>query len=147
MTATITTWGASYFLDTLFGQRQDPPASFWVALCSQAPGVQADGTLLAEPDPNAGYARTLLGNDTYSWSAANTGVITSAAAAIFPVATANWMTVTHYALCDSQVGGNVYFYASLATPRMVLSGDICRIPAGLMHVTVGSLSTALVSAF
>lgn len=147
MTATLTTWGATRFLDTLFGQRAAPPAAFWVALCTAAPGAQANGSMLAEPDPNAGYARTLLNNDPVSWNAAATGVITANTSAVFPVATADWTTVTHYALCDAQTGGNVFFYASLSTGRKVLAGDIARIPAGLLHVSLGNLANALVSTF
>jgi hypothetical protein len=147
MSATITAWGASYFLDTLFGGRQAPPAAYWVALCTAAPGAQADGTMLAEPDPNAGYARTLLGSDAVSWNAADTGVITSAAAVVFPGATADWVTVTHYALCDAQINGNVFLYGSFATPRRVMNGDVARIPAGLLHLSLANLSNALVSTF
>jgi hypothetical protein len=147
MSAVVTSYGATYFLDVLFGGRQAPPANYWVALLAQAPGAQADGSLLAEPDPNAGYARTLLPSDQLNFAAAATGVIQTSAAIVFPVATADWTTVTHYALCDAQTGGNVYLYGSFATPRKVLNGDVCRIPNGLLHLTVASLSQGMVSTF
>lgn len=147
MSAVVTSYGATYILNAFFGRRQTPPASYWVALCTSAPGAQADGSLLVEPDPGAGYARTLLTSDTYSFAAAATGVIQTASDIVFPVATADWVTATHVALCDAQQGGNVYLYGALSIPRKVLNGDVCRIPAGLLHLTVASLSPALVATF
>lgn len=147
MTAVLTNWGASCFLDVLFGQREPLPTGYWVALCTQAPGAQADGTLLSEPDPNAGYTRSLLNNNMFAWNPADTGLITSNADVVFSLATDNWDTVSHYALCDAQHGGNVYLYASLATTRQVLNGDVATIPAGMLSVTLASLSNALVSTF
>lgn len=147
MASAITTYGATFVLNTLFGKRATPPDSFYIALLTQAPGEQADGTTLSEPDPNAGYARMLLANDALSWGQAVDGVVTSTASVFFPLATANWVPVSHYALCDSLTGGNVYLYGSFTVPRRVMVGDQCRIPAQLLAVSVASLSTALVSTF
>lgn len=147
MSATITSYGATYFLDTLFGRRQAAPSDFWVALCTQAPGAQADGTMLAEPDPNAGYARALLPNDAISWAAADTGVIATSAAVVFPVATGDWTRVTHWALGDELTGGNVYLYGTFAAGRRIAAGDVARIPAGVLNLSLASLSAALVSSF
>lgn len=147
MSSAITTYGASYVLNVLFGQRQTPPPFYYVALLTQAPGEQADGTTLKEPDPNAGYARAQLLNDTFSWGQAVDGMVTSTASVLYPVATSDWTPVTHYALCDAQTGGNVYLYGSFTTPRKVTSGDQCRIPSQLLNVSVASLPTALVSTF
>lgn len=147
MTATITSYGASYFLDTLFGRRQAPPAAYWVALLTQAPGAQADATMLGEPDANAGYARVLLTNDQFGFRPAASGVSSNDAGVYFPLASANWATVTHYGLCDSLVGGKLFLYGSLATPRKVMAGDIARIPPGLLTMTLANLSPALVSTF
>lgn len=147
MASGITRWGASYVLNTVFGQRNAPPVEFWVALLTASPGEHADGSLLREPDPAAGYTRARLPNDQLSWGAASGGVIAATAAAFFPPAAADWPIITGYALCDAQVGGNVFLYGDFTVPRKVAAGDVPRIAASTLNLTVGSLTTSLSSAF
>lgn len=147
MSNQITSFGASWVLDCLFGQRQTPPASFFIALLTQDPGPNCDGTTLSEPDPNAGYARGLINNDALSWGQAEDGVTSSTATVLFPIATDTWASVSHYALCDELTGGNVFLYGRFTVARKVATGDQCRIPSQLMSLSVASLSPALVSTF
>lgn len=143
----ITKWGASYILDTFFGRRDQAPQSFFVALLTQAPGEQSDGTMLSEPDIAAGYTRIEISNDAISWGQAEGGVTATLTSVFYATATADWPIVNHYALCDAVVGGNVYLYGAFNVPRKVAAGDACRIPPNALSVSVGSLTNALVSAF
>lgn len=147
MPSAVTTYGATYFLNTLFGQENPPPPFFYVALLTQAPGTQTDGSLLVEPDPAAGYTRAQLINDQNAWGTAVDGVIASTAQVVYPVASADWPTVTHYALCDTLFGGNVYLYGNFIMPRRVLAGDQARLPAQALSLSIGSLSSAVSSTF
>lgn len=143
----ITVWGASFILDVIFGRREDPPTTFYVALLTQPPGEHTDGALITEPPSSAGYARAQINNDTFAWHASENGASSNAAGLVFPVATAPWPVVTHYALCDSLVDGNVYLYGAFAVPRRITSADQVLIPSALLTLTVGSLTTPMISAF
>lgn len=147
MPSAVTAYGASYFLDVLFGQIQDPPPYYYVALCTQPPGTQADGTQLTEPDIDAGYYRAFINNDASSWGVALDGITASIAQLVYPVATADWPTITHYALCDSLVGGQVYLYGNFTTPRRVRSGDQARIGAQSLSLSIATLPTGVSSTF
>lgn len=147
MASGITKWGASYLLDVVFGKRSDTPTSFYVALLTQAPGEQADGSLLVEPPSSAGYARIELPNDTFSWGKASGGVTATLASVFYATATEDWPVITHYALCDAVVDGNVYLFGAFNVPRKVIKGDACRIPPNALSISVGSLTNAFVSAF
>lgn len=143
----ITVWGANYLLDVMFGRRSTPPTSYYVALLTQPPGDHTDGTLLSEPPSERGYARAQIANTEFAWEDATTASTSNLAGLAFPVATASWPVVTHYALCDSLVGGNVYLYGSFAVPRRISAGDQVIVPAGLLTLSVGSLTTPLISTF
>lgn len=147
MASAITTYGASYLLNVSFGQRQIPPPYFYVALLTATPGTQADGTLLQEPSIPSGYNRVLMINDQTLFGTAIDGVTTSTSEVMFGVATDDWPLVTHYALCDSLVGGNVYLYGSFNLPRRISAGDQARIPAQALSLSVTSLTTAQSSTF
>lgn len=41
----------------------------------------------------------------------------------FPVPTAYWGTVTHFAILDAASGGNMIYYGQLAIPKSVNAGD------------------------
>lgn len=143
----ITTYGASYFLNVLFGQRDEVPTFYYLALLTQPPGTQTDGSLITEPSIAAGYYRSLVVNDLTAFGGATDGVTASIAQVFFPIATADWPTITHYALCDSLVGGQVYLYGNFTTPRRVLAGDQAVIPAQALSLSIGSLTSATNSTF
>lgn len=147
MSSAVTSYGASYFLNTLFGQRDSAPNFFYVALLTQAPGSQTDGSLITEPSIAAGYYRSLLINDVNAFGGAVNGVVASTAQIVYPIATADWPTITHYALCDSLVGGQVYLYGNFTVPRRVLTGDQARIPAQALSLSITSLTTTTSTTF
>jgi hypothetical protein len=134
-------------LDVLFGQRNTIPFSYYVALITQPPGEDTDGDSLSEPSVDYGYARVEVTNDPFTFAAADTGVLTTELAVVFPTATSDWPVVSHFALCDELVGGNVYLYGSFNQPRRVNAGDQARIPAGQLNLTIASLTTPIVSTF
>jgi hypothetical protein len=66
-----------------------------------------------------------------------TGDTASNVAAIeWPVATGNWGNITHIAVYDALTAGNQIAYAPLTTPKTIASGDVIRIPAGELDVTL-----------
>lgn len=147
MSSSITTYGASYVLNLMFGGRDVTPTSFYLALLTTLPGPQTDGSLISEPAIGDGYARAQIVNDQYAFGGATGGVIASTTTVIYPVATADWPVVVGYALCDSTVGGQVYLYGSFNAPRKVMNGDQARIAPQALSFSVTGLSTATSSTF
>lgn len=56
----------------------------------------------------------------------------------FPTATANWGTITHVAVVDSDVegSGNVLFYGAVTTSKTIETGDTFQISSGNLTVSL-----------
>lgn len=102
------------------------PTAWYVALFTAAPGEAGGGTELS----GNGYARQSVTFSVTNDTATNTAAIE------FPVATANWGTITHIAVTDALTGGNQIAYAALTTAKAIDTGDILRIPAGDLDITL-----------
>jgi len=63
-------------------------------------------------------------------SASNTSAIE------FPTATASWGTVGWVAVWDNLSGGNLLFHGALTASKTIASGDVFRIPAGDLDITL-----------
>lgn len=144
MSSSLTSWGATRIIGTFFASTYTPPASFYVALCMQAPDNEADGTMLTEPASAAAYARVNVANTSANFSTPTSGVITNLANVAWPTATADWGVVTHYAFCDSATGGNCYFWAGLSLPRLVQSGHLTVFNPGLLNIFLTTQRAQLV---
>jgi len=101
----------------------------YVALFTTAPSDAGDGTEVS----GGSYARQLAGLS----AAAGAGGTTSNAADIdFPVATADWGTVTHIAIMDAAAAGNMIMHSIMDAPKTIASGDSIKFNAGEIDVTV-----------
>ena len=60
----------------------------------------------------------------------------NSAAIEFPTATAPYGTVTHIGVFDASSGGNLIAYAALTTSKAIDTGDVFRLPAGDLDVTL-----------
>jgi len=113
-------------LDSLFGDTPYvPPASFYVALSKTLP---SDAGVITEPS-GGNYSRVQMLNNATVWPAAVDGVKTSTIPATFPVASNSWGTVTHYAVFDSFLGGNMIGWGQLIASRLIEIGDSFEIPS------------------
>lgn len=100
-----------------------PPATVYIALYTVAPGVGGGGTEVS----GGAYAR-----QTATFSAPVNGSSSNTAAVIFPVATATWGTVVSFAILDASSGGNMLYFGSMSTPRLVLASDQVNFPIGML---------------
>ena len=104
------------------------PSSFYVALFTSNPAEDASGTEVSTT--GTAYARQSV---TFSVSG-NTA--TNTAAIEFPTATASYGTVTHVGVYDASTAGNLIAYAALTTSKAIDTGDVLRLPANDLDVTM-----------
>ena len=107
------------------------PTAWYIGLFTAAPSDTGGGT---EVSGNA-YARTATG--TMSVSGTSPTNCTNSAAIEFPAASGgNWGTITHIGVFDASSGGHMLGWAALTTSRTINDGDILRIPAGDLDITL-----------
>lgn len=107
------------------------PTAWYVGLFTAAPSDTGGGT---EVTGNA-YARVATG--TISVSGTSPTTATNSAAIEFAAASGgNWGTVTHAAIFDASTSGNMLAWAALTTSRPINDGDVFRIPASSLTVTL-----------
>lgn len=102
------------------------PTAWYVGLFTAAPGEAGGGT---EVSGNA-YTREAV---TFTVSG---NLATNSAAIEWPTATGSWGTITDVAVFDADTGGNMLVYATLTASKTISTGDVLRIPAGDLDVTL-----------
>ena len=97
------------------------PTAIYVALFAAAPGEAGGGTEVT----GGSYARAQLDPSDTNWAAtsAGNGTTSNLVSIPFPAPTADWGSVTHWALMDGPSGGNMLAYAALTTPKTINNGD------------------------
>lgn len=102
------------------------PTAWYLGLFTSDPGETGSG---AELSGNA-YVRKAATFSVTDDTATNTGAVE------WPVATGTWGTVTHVAIHDAETAGNIIAYAALTNSKTIASGDVFRIPASDLTVTL-----------
>jgi hypothetical protein len=107
------------------------PTAWYVGLFTAAPSDVGGGTEVS----GNGYARKVTG--TMSVSGTSPTNCTNDAAIEFAAASGgNWGTITHIAIFDALTTGNMLGWAALTTSRTINDGDILRIPANDLDITL-----------
>lgn len=107
------------------------PTAWYVGLFTAAPSDTGGGTEVS----GSAYARKTAGTLTVSGTSPTTA--TNAAAIEFAAASGgNWGTITHAAIFDASTAGNMLAWAPLTTSRVINDGDVFRIPASSLTVTL-----------
>lgn len=109
------------------------PATIYVALFTAAPNDAGGGTEVS----GGSYARQGLDTGASSdWDAASGGATANTAEIAFPEASGDWGEVTHVGLFDAATEGNLLFHGALSAPKTVGNGDIFRINAGDLELSL-----------
>lgn len=136
-----TLWGAGEMLRAFFSKAATPPPSFYLALITDvAPNAYLNGDELSEPDPATGYTRAELPNTTATFGDKDTGqlhMVYNIKDINYLTATADWGNVGYWAVCDSPVSGNVYFFGDFDTTNFIAAGDQVQVPAALLTIEFG----------
>lgn len=102
------------------------PTAWYIGLFTAAPGEAGGGTEVS----GGSYVREAATFTVTGDTASNSAAIEWAAA------TASWGTITHVAVFDASTAGNMLVYAALTASKTIASGDILRIPAGDLDITL-----------
>lgn len=113
-----------------------PPSSggVYVGLSSTAP--TPGGANVTEPSSGS-YARVQISGAQFN-TAANGATETNVDKS-FPQATGDWLSGTNLAylvIYDASTSGNLLGYATLTTPKNVLSGDTAKILSGELDLVI-----------
>lgn len=119
------------------------PSTVYVALFTSDPSTGStsenleQGILTNEvSDAGTGYAR-----QTATFTSASGGSASNTANITFPTALANWGTITHVAVVesdqtDSAGQGEVIYYGLLDTAKIIETGDQMQITTGNLTITL-----------
>jgi hypothetical protein len=109
------------------------PAGLFIALFTAAPNDAGGGTEVT----GGGYARVSRAPLDANWAATagGNGVTSNVATLDFGTASANWGTITHFAIMDASTGGNMLVWGALTASRTVNNGDAFQIPASQLTIT------------
>ena len=102
------------------------PGTVYVALYTVAPTDSSVGTEVT----GGGYVRQ---SASFTTTASDT---TNASAIEWPTATADYGTVVAVAVLDASSSGNMLAFAALDTNKTISTGDVFRIPAGDLDITL-----------
>lgn len=120
------------------------PTTIYLALFTAAPGETGGGTEVT----GGSYARVQQGPSDATWestqgtttavaSSGTTGATQNGSTITFPTPSANWGSITHFAIMDAVSGGNFLFYGPLAQAKTVNNGDPApSFAAGAVDVTL-----------
>lgn len=124
-------------LDAIFrsGSLGLDATNVWVGLFTAAPSDSAAGTEVS----GGAYARVAVnrtaGSSGWNAAAGALALTDNIAAVTFPVATANWGTVTHFGIFDAVTAGNLLYWADLVTAKVVNNGDTATFAIGAIDIT------------
>ncbi len=111
----------------LIGTTYAPPTDVYLALFTTDPTDADAGNEVSGGD----YARQKL---VFDEATAIDGTSSTDTDTIFPIATANWGTVTHVGIYDASTGGNLLFHGALNTARTINIDNQLVILAGELTV-------------
>ena len=104
------------------------PTSWYLALFTSNPDEDASGTEVSTS--GTAYARQSVAFTVSGNTASNSAAIE------FPTATASYGTVTHIGVFDASTAGNLIAYAALSTSKAIDTGDVLRLPANDLDITM-----------
>ena len=116
-------------LDHVFGAAAyTAPGTMYLALYTSAPGEAGGGTEVSAS--GTAYARQSVAFTVSGNTASNTGAVE------YPTATDDFGTVTHVGMMDALTSGNLMAYATLTSSKTIATGDVFRVPAGDLDITL-----------
>ena len=114
-------------LDHVFGGvAYSAPATLYLALYTSDPGDDNSGTECS----GTSYARQTIAFTVTNDTASNTSAVE------FPTAGSAWGTITHVGILDALTSGNLLAHGALTASKVVAQGDVFRVPASDLDITL-----------
>jgi hypothetical protein len=110
------------------------PATVYVGLWTAALDDASTGSTAGEVSGGS-YARVAVTNNATNWPAAASGAKSNGTAITFPQASADWGTVTHFAILDAAAGGNILYWGALTNSKTIQNGDTAEFAVGDLDIT------------
>ena len=109
------------------------PSNLYIALSKSTLSDTITGTIAGEISGGA-YVRKVCN----TWDAASGGATENTQVVTFAQATADWGTITNFAIVDAITAGTgtVYAYGTLTAPKNVASGDTLKFATGDIDITL-----------
>lgn len=116
-------------LDHVFGgAAYTAPATLYLALHTANPDEDGSGAEVSTS--GTAYARQTVAFTTSGNTTSNTSAVE------YSTATANFGTVTHVGVWDASTAGNLLAYAALTSSKTIETGDVFRVPAGDLDISL-----------
>lgn len=112
---------------TLRNTTYTAPTTVYLALYTTDPTDADTGTECS----GTSYARQAI-----TFGAPSNGVSTNSAAIEFPQAGGAWGTITHIGIRDALTVGNLLYHTPLDASKTIATGDVFRVAAGSLSVTL-----------
>jgi hypothetical protein len=103
------------------------PTTVYLALYTSDPTDADTGTECS----GSGYARQAI-----TFSSPSNGVTSNSSAIEFAQAGNSWGTITHIGIRDALTTGNLLFHTPLDASKTIATGDVFRVAAGSLSVTL-----------
>ena len=116
-------------LDHVFGgNAYTAPGTLYLALHTANPDEDGSGAEVSTS--GTAYARQTVAFTVSGNTATTSGAVE------YSTATANFGTVTHVGVWDASTSGNLLAYAALTSSKTIETGDVFRVPAGDLDITL-----------
>lgn len=112
---------------TLRNTSYTSPTTTYLALYTSDPTDADTGTEVS----GGSYTRQAI-----TMGAPSNGVSTNSAAIEYPQCTADWGIVAYVGIRDALTSGNLLYHTALDTSKTIANGDIFKITAGNLSVTL-----------
>lgn len=112
---------------TLRGTTYTAPTTVYLALYTSDPTDADTGTECS----GTNYVRQSI-----TFGAPSNGASTNSAAIEFPQAGNSWGTIAYVGIRDASTGGNLLYHTPLDASKTIATGDVFRIAAGSLSVTL-----------
>ena len=106
-----------------------PPATIYVALFTAVTGLESNA-------PTAEVAVGSYARVAVTLTAASAGAADNTADVVFPTATADWGTITHFAIMDALTLGNVLLWSPVTTAQAVNNTNVAKFLLGTLDITI-----------
>jgi len=118
-------------LDHVFaGAAYSAPGTHYLALFTAVSDGEA-GSVTEVSTSGTAYARVAVSFSTSGDTTSNSGAVEYATAT-----GSGFGTVTHVGVYDASTSGNLMCYATLTASKAIAAGDVFRVPAGDLDITL-----------